>query len=126
MATESQRHGLACRSLPTPTTLDLEMTMNRLLKPLIAGLALSGALAALPVAAQEATPWPELWMKASDRNKDGMVTKQEFVDTMARLWDERHAKMMAADPGMKVGMMSRSEFMRFARDLTDPGQIGGS
>lgn len=95
------------------------------LKILLAGLAMSGALAAAPAAAQEATPWPELWVKMMDKNKDGMVTKQEFLDAMGRVWDDKHAKMMKTDKEMKTGMMSRTQFMRFAKDLTDPGQIGG-
>jgi hypothetical protein len=95
------------------------------LKIALAGLAVAGALSAVPALAQEATPWPELWMKMMDKNKDGMVTKQEFLDAMSKMWDEKHAKMMKSDKDMKAGMMPRASFMRFAKDLTDPGQIGG-
>jgi len=95
------------------------------LKTVLAGLAMAGAMSAVPVHAQEATPWPELWMKMMDKNKDGMVTKQEFLDAMGKLWDDKHAKMMKSDKEMKSGMMSRPQFTRFAKDLTDPGQIGG-
>jgi hypothetical protein len=103
----------------------MEMIMKAL-KILLAGLAVAGAMAAVPAAAQEATPWPELWMKMADKNKDGMVTKQEFLDTMAKMWEDKHAKMMKSDKEMKMGMMTRTQFMKFVKDLTDPGQIGGS
>jgi hypothetical protein len=82
--------------------------------------------AAQPAIAQEATPWPELMMKMADRNKDGMVTRQEFLDEMGRQWDRKHAAMMKADKGMKAGMMDKKQFMAFAGALIDPGQIGGN
>jgi uncharacterized protein (DUF2336 family) len=82
--------------------------------------------AAQPAVAQEATPWPELMMKMADRNKDGMVTRQEFLDEMARQWDMRHAAMMKTDKGMKAGMMDKKQFMSFAGALIDPGKIGGN
>jgi hypothetical protein len=101
------------------------MTMKAI-KTLLAGLATMCAMSAFPVMAQEATPWPELWMKMSDKNKDGMVTKQEFLDAMSKMWDEKHAKMMKSDKDMKAGMMNKTQFMNFTKDLTDPGQIGGN
>jgi hypothetical protein len=91
----------------------------------LAGLVLTLA-AAQPALAQEATPWPELMMKMADRNKDGMVTRQEFLDEMARQWDMRHAAMMKTDSKMKAGMMDRKQFMGFAGALIDPGKIGGN
>jgi Ca2+-binding EF-hand superfamily protein len=101
------------------------MTMNAL-KTLLAGLAVAGAMSAVPVMAQEATPWQEAWMKMMDKNKDGMVSKQEFLDAMAKMWDEKHAKMMKAEKDMKAGMMTKAQFMHFTKDLTDPGQVGGN
>lgn len=82
--------------------------------------------APLPATAQEATPWPELMMKMADRNKDGMVTRQEFLDEMGRQWDAKHAAMMKSDKGMKAGMMDKKQFMSFAGALIDPGKIGGN
>jgi hypothetical protein len=82
--------------------------------------------AAQPAIAQEATPWPELMMKMADRNKDGMVTRQEFLDQMARMWDAKHAAMMKTDKTMKAGMMDKKQFISFAPSIADPGQIGGN
>jgi hypothetical protein len=91
-----------------------------------AAFALTAGLCA-PTIAQEATPWPELMMKMADANKDGMVTRQEYLDMAARMWDEKHAKMMKSDPAMKAGMMGKDQFMVFARNVfVDPGKVGGN
>lgn len=95
---------------------------------LIAALAIAASTFAVatPAAAQEATAWPELMMKMADRNKDGMVTRQEFLDHMAKMWDEKHGAMMKTDKSMKAGMMDKAQFMSFVRNLLDnPGKIGG-
>lgn len=79
-----------------------------------------------PVVAQEVTPWPEL-MKMADANGDGMVTKKEYLDMMSKMWDQKHAKMMKADPKMKAGMMDMEQFKAYVRaTFVDPGKIGGS
>jgi hypothetical protein len=50
-------------------------------------------------------------MSRVDMNKDGMVSKKEFLDTMAKVWDERakKAKMsadkMSADDFNKMVLM---------------------
>jgi hypothetical protein len=82
--------------------------------------------AAQPALAQEATIWPETMMKMADKNKDGMVTRQEFLEEMARLWDMKHGQMMKGDKTMKAGMMNKTQFMQFGAFLIDPGQIGGN
>ncbi len=91
----------------------------------LAVLMLSATLAA-PAMAQEATLWSEKFADVCDTDKNGMVTKKEFVDRMAAMWDKHHATMMKKEPGVKAGMMSKAQFMVFAKNLTDPGQIGGS
>jgi predicted secreted protein len=91
-----------------------------------AAFALTAAVAA-PTMAQEATPWPELMMKMADMNKDGMVSRQEYLDMAAKMWDDKHASMMKTDSTMKAGMMGKSQFMAFARNVfIDPGKIGGN
>lgn len=81
--------------------------------------------AAQPALAQEATPWPELMMKMADKNKDGMISRQEFLDQMGRIWDKKHAEMMKADKSMKAGMMTMAQFKQFAPAIMDPLNIGG-
>lgn len=99
--------------------------MRRTLTTTLGALVLSVAAAA-PAMAQEATAWPELMAKMADKNKDGMVTRKEFLDEMARLWDMKHAQMMKEDKSMKAGMMTKSQFMAFAGFLIDPGKVGGN
>ena len=98
------------------------------MKTLLAAAAALTVLASVhaPAAAQEATPWPELMMRAADVNKDGMVTRQEFLDHMARVWDQKHAQMTKSDSTMKAGMMDAKQFMTLVRVMfIDPGKIGG-
>lgn len=81
---------------------------------------------AAPVMAQEATPWPDMMLKMADVNKDGMVSKKEFLDMAAKMWDDKHAKMMTSDKTMKAGMMDKAQFMSLVRAMfVDPGKIGG-
>jgi predicted secreted protein len=98
------------------------------LKTLLAAAATLAVLTSVhvPASAQEATPFPEAMMRAADTNKDGMVTRQEFLDQMARVWDQKHAQMMKTDTAMKTGMMDSTQFKTFVRVMfTDPGKIGG-
>jgi hypothetical protein len=90
-----------------------------------AALATSFAMMA-PAAAQEVTPWPDMMLRMVGMNKDGMVTRQAFIDAMAKMWDEKHAAMSKTDPTMKPGMMNRTQFMAFAKNWIDPGKIGGN
>ena len=71
------------------------------------------AMTAFPAAAQSTVPsgaqefpsqfWNERMMKAMDKNKDGMVSRQEFIDYMGTQFD-----MM--DSGKK-GMLTSQQFM---------------
>ena len=97
-------------------------------KTLLATAAALAVMSSMPLSAvaQEATPWPEAMMKAADTNKDGMLTRQEFLDHMGKTWDAKHAQMMKTDTTMKSGMMDSKQFTSFARVMfTDPGKIGG-
>lgn len=69
----------------------------------IATLALAGgnALAAGPTNS-EYYPFAEIMsMKMIDKNKDGMVSRKEFLDMMAMAWDMNAGKM-----GVKQQMMT--------------------
>ena len=97
-------------------------------KTLLAAAATLAVLSSMPISAvaQEATAWPEAMMKAADTNKDGMVTRQEFLDHMGKTWDAKHAQMMKTDTTMKGGMMDSKQFTTFVRVMfVDPGKIGG-
>ena len=91
------------------------------------------ALAAGTAMAQEATRAP------ADANKDGFVSRQEFMDHMGKTWDEHHARMMQGDPKMKKDMMDSRQYGTFSRGMMgpmsgtpsqspnpDPGKIGGT
>ncbi|MBL8325265.1 MAG: hypothetical protein JNJ89_09945 [Rubrivivax sp.] len=51
-------------------------------------------------------------VKMMDKNKDGMVSKAEFLDMMGQLYDMKAKKMKS-----KGGVMSSVEFDEFAKYL---------
>ena len=77
------------------------------------GMLATAAFGALPASAQSPFPssavefsshfWTERMMRAMDTNKDGMVSRQEFMDYMSAQFD-----MM--DTGKK-GMLTKQQFM---------------
>jgi Ca2+-binding EF-hand superfamily protein len=80
----------------------------------------------LPAQAQEASQSIQDLVAFCDSNKDGTVTRKEYLDAMARMWDDKHAKMMKTDNTMKAGSMNRAQFTTFMRgSFIDPGKIGG-
>ena len=88
--------------------------MMQLKKAAAAGMLAFAAMTAVPaMAAQGAYPtsasefadrfWTEQMMHAMDKNRDGMVSRQEFLDYMGTQFD-----MM--DSGKK-GMLTKAQFM---------------
>ena len=68
-------------------------------------LAAGNAFAAGPTNA-EFYPFAEIMaMKMMDKNKDGMVSRKEFLDMMAMSWDMNAKKM-----GIKGDMMTPAQF----------------
>ena len=66
----------------------------------------------------QATMWSAPMMSAMDKNKDGMVTRQEFLDYMGAQFDKMDAK--------KAGRLNKSEFMdKKMMDQTFLNQGGG-
>lgn len=55
-------------------------------------------------------------MKMMDKNKDGMVSKAEFLDMMGKVYDMKAMKMKS-----KGGVMSSVEFDEFAKYLRAGG-----
>jgi hypothetical protein len=90
----------------------------------VAALASSFAMT-LPASAQEASKWPEHMAGRVTWDKDGMVTRQAYMEAMGKHWDEHHAAMMKMDPKMKPGLMDRNQFLTYQKRMVDPGKVGG-
>ena len=56
-----------------------------------------------------------LQMDKVDANKDGMVSKKEFMDAMARTWDMHMAEAKKADPKMMKDKMTLQQYLEFAK-----------
>ena len=73
---------------------------------LAAGVLASGSAFAAGPTSAEYFPFAEIMsMKMMDKNKDGMVSKKEFMDMMAMAWDMNAKKM-----GVKGEMMTDAQF----------------
>ena len=73
---------------------------------LAAGVLVSGSAFAAGPTNAEYYPFAEIMsMKMIDKNKDGMVSKKEFMDMMTMAW-EMNAKKM----GVKGDMMTDAQF----------------
>jgi hypothetical protein len=83
------------------------------------------ALGSTAAIAQEATRAP------ADMNKDGIVTRTEYMDYMGKMWDDNHATMMKSDKMMKKDSMNAAQYGTYWRKMTlpdgtvDPGKVGG-
>jgi hypothetical protein len=81
----------------------------------IAAAAATTSLAALPSHAQDVRREDMVTyfqMDHVDKNKDGMVSRQEFLDMMAKAWDE----MAAKTPAMKgKDRMTLEQYRAFAK-----------
>jgi hypothetical protein len=69
--------------------------------------------------------FPE-WVETADVNKDGMVSKDEFLQAMGKMYDEKMAKMKkmsAADQAkmMKDDFMTIEAFRIMYRELSGGG-----
>jgi opacity protein-like surface antigen len=88
-----------------------------------AALAL-GLMAAAPAAsAQDRYP---LWVDAADSNKDGMVSRDEYLKAMGKMYDEKMAKMKkmsAADQAkmIKDDNMTIEAFRILYREMSGGG-----
>jgi len=50
-----------------------------------------------------------------DVDKDGMVSKKEFVDAMSRTWDVHMAEAKKADPKMPKDKMTLRQYQEFSK-----------
>jgi len=50
-----------------------------------------------------------------DVNKDGMVSKKEFMDAMSKTWDEHMGEAKKADPMMPKDRMTLQQYLEFSK-----------
>ena len=50
-----------------------------------------------------------------DANKDGMVSKKEFMDAMGKTWDEHMVDAKKADPMMPKDKMTLQQYLEFSK-----------
>ena len=56
-----------------------------------------------------------LQMPMVDANKDGMVSKKEFLDAMSKTWDMHMADAKKADPKMPKDKMTLQQYREFSK-----------
>lgn len=59
----------------------------------------------------------ELVLKMADRNKDGMVTRAEFLDAMGKAYDMKMDKMKKDGKMVKGDAMTRDAFRSLLNDI---------
>ena len=78
-----------------------------------------GASLSLPTFAQDVRREDSvtyyLQMPMVDANKDGMVSKKEFMDAMAKTWDMHMAEAKKADPKMPKDKMTLQQYLEFSK-----------
>lgn len=75
-----------------------------------AAIAMALGLATATTTASAKDRYPQ--MTAADMNKDGMVSKEEFLQTMARMYDERMAKMKSMPTAAQAKMMKDDQMTK--------------
>ena len=56
-----------------------------------------------------------LQMDKIDANKDGMVSKKEFMDAMSKSWDMHMAEAKKADAKMPRDKMTLQQYLEFSK-----------
>ena len=56
-----------------------------------------------------------LQTKMIDADKDGMVSKKEFMDAMGKSWDMHMAEAKKADPKMPRDKMTLQQYLEFSK-----------
>jgi hypothetical protein len=86
----------------------------------IAAFGLMAATASLPARADMGDLTFNTIFAMADKNKDAMITKQEFLDAMGKAYDMKMAKMKAgrdADQMMKGNAMTMDGLKSLINDL---------
>ena len=93
------------------------MQVKKIATSLVAAAALFAAGSALAAGSSEYYPFSELMsMKMMDKNKDGMVSKKEYMDMMSKAWDMNAAKM-----SVKGDKMTTEQFNQLLQYLKAGG-----
>ena len=88
-----------------------------------AALAMTLGLATATTTASAKDRYPVL-MAAADINKDGMVSKDEFMATMGKMYDEKMTKMKTMAPAAQAKMM-KNDLMTYDGYRALLREIGG-
>ena len=56
-----------------------------------------------------------LQMDKVDANKDGMVSKKEFMDAMSKSWDMHMTEAKKAEPKMMKDRMTLQQYLEFSK-----------
>jgi hypothetical protein len=102
---------------PQPPRQEIHMFSKKLAAALVVATAVAGLSA--PVRAQEGTQDDFMIlfkMQMIDKNKDGMVSKKEFIAMMDKAYD-----MKAKAMGAKGGLMSEAQMREFLKSLYTGG-----
>lgn len=86
----------------------------------IAAFGLMAATASLPARADSGDLTFNAIFAMADKNKDSMITKQEFLDAMGKAFDMKMAKMKTgkdADKMMKGSAMTMEGFKSLINDI---------
>jgi hypothetical protein len=93
------------------------MQLKKIATTLAAAALLTAAGSALAAGSSEYYPFSEIMsMKMMDKNKDGMVSKKEYMDMMSLAWDMNARKM-----GVKGDKMTSDEFSQLLQYLKAGG-----
>ena len=96
--------------------------MNKLILS-AAALAMTLGLATATTTASAKDRYPVL-MAAADINKDGMVSKDEFMAAMGKMYDEKMTKMKDMAPAAQAKMM-KNDLMTYDGYRALLREIGG-
>jgi hypothetical protein len=93
------------------------MQLKKIATTLAAATLLCAAGTAAAAGSSEYYPFAEIMsMKMIDKNKDGMVSKKEFMDMMSMAWDMNAKKM-----GVKGDKMKTEDFTQLMQYLKAGG-----
>jgi hypothetical protein len=94
--------------------------MMRRMAVSVLALGLMAVTASLPARADQGDMDFKMIWEMADKDKNSMVTKQEFLDAMGKAYDMKMAKMKAAkdaDKMMKGDAMTKDGFKSLINDI---------